>query len=64
MQKFDEMFTSSEPAMLQFQSFGEGGPSQLQMQGVRAHYEAYARWLARQPQEVMRARRVLGLLPG
>ncbi|MBV8619377.1 MAG: circularly permuted type 2 ATP-grasp protein [Curvibacter sp.] len=41
MLKFDEMY-----ARLPM----EGSP-------VRAHYEAYARWLARQPDEVMKARR-------
>ncbi|MFL6692323.1 MAG: circularly permuted type 2 ATP-grasp protein [Ramlibacter sp.] len=34
-----------------------GGMSQTQLQGVRDHYQRYATWLARQPQEVMRARR-------
>ncbi|HEY0883988.1 MAG TPA: circularly permuted type 2 ATP-grasp protein [Ramlibacter sp.] len=29
----------------------------MQVQGVREHYRAYAQWLARQPQEAMRARR-------
>ena len=33
------------------------GVSQVQVQGVRSHYQAYADWLGRQPQGTMRARR-------
>jgi len=56
MQKFDEMFADS-PASFQVQGQSQGGPGQVQVQGVREHYRAYAEWLARQPQEAMRARR-------
>ncbi len=58
MKKFDEMLTQvpdAGPVQLQAQSLG--GMAQSQSQGVRAHYETYARWLAGQPQEKMRARR-------
>ena len=41
----------------QFQSQSQGGQSQVQVQGVREHYRDYAQWLARQPQDAMRARR-------
>jgi len=41
MLKFDEMYTRLPIA---------GSP-------VRTHYEAYERWLARQPAEMMKARR-------
>ena len=56
MQKFDEMFADS-PASFQVQGQSQGGPGQVQVQGVREHYRAYAEWLARQPPEAMRARR-------
>jgi uncharacterized circularly permuted ATP-grasp superfamily protein len=39
---------------MQFQQFDEMNASPEQ---VRAHYENYARWLAQQPEEVMRSRR-------
>ena len=58
MQKFDEMF-ADWPGSFQVQGQSQGGPgqAQIQVQGVREHYRAYAQWLARQPQEAMRARR-------
>jgi len=56
MQKFDEMFADS-PGSFQVQGQSQGGPGQVQVQGVREHYRAYAEWLARQPTEAMRARR-------
>lgn len=58
MHKFDEMFAQlSSSGPLQFQAQSMGGQTQAQVQGVREHYRTYADWLARQPQEVMRARR-------
>jgi uncharacterized circularly permuted ATP-grasp superfamily protein len=68
MQKFDEMYTElTGGGMHQSQSLGGltqsqtlGGMTQSQSQGggaIRAHYQRYAQWLARQPAEVMRARR-------
>src|SRR3954469_16647420 len=58
MQKFDEMFRQlPEAGPLQFQTQSMGGMTQTQQQGVRDHYQRYANWLARQPQDVMRARR-------
>jgi uncharacterized circularly permuted ATP-grasp superfamily protein len=58
MQKFDEMMRQLPDAgPLQFQSQTMGGMSQVQVQGVRDHYQRYANWLARQPQDTMRARR-------
>lgn len=51
MQKFDEMLAQA-PVGFDPLVFKDGS-----IAGVRAHYEAYARWLARQPAEVMRARR-------
>jgi uncharacterized circularly permuted ATP-grasp superfamily protein len=56
MLKFDEMLAQlPQSGTIQFQTQSQGG--QTQVQGMRPHYEAYARWLSRQPQEVMRARR-------
>ena len=58
MHKFDEMYALLPAAgQFQAQSQSQGGQTQSQEQGVRAHYQRYAGWLARQPQEVMRARR-------
>ncbi len=58
MQKFDEMFrVLPDGGTLQFQSQSMGGMAQAQVQGVRLHYERYAQWLGRQPQDAMRARR-------
>jgi uncharacterized circularly permuted ATP-grasp superfamily protein len=58
MQKFDEMFRQlPEGGPLQFQAQSMGGMSQTQVLAVREHYQRYAAWLARQPQDVMRARR-------
>ena len=58
MHKFDEMYAQwPGDGPLQFQSQSQGGPSQVQVQGVRDHYRDYAQWLARQPQAAMRARR-------
>jgi uncharacterized circularly permuted ATP-grasp superfamily protein len=66
MHKFDEMYEQlpeggkaqlAGAGQFQFQSQTLGGQSQVQVQGVRDHYRNYAQWLARQPQEVMRARR-------
>jgi uncharacterized circularly permuted ATP-grasp superfamily protein len=60
MHKFDEMFAQLPAAgtiRLQEQSQSQGGQSQSQVQGVRGHYGDYAQWLARQPQDTMRARR-------
>ncbi|MBE2263249.1 MAG: circularly permuted type 2 ATP-grasp protein [Burkholderiaceae bacterium] len=59
MQKFDEMYeTLPESGGSESQAQGAGGQSQSQSDGkVRAHYEAYARWLSRQPDEAMRLRR-------
>ncbi len=51
MQKFDEMLAQA-PAGFDPLTFKDGA-----IEGVRAHYDSYARWLARQPAEVMRARR-------
>ncbi len=51
MQKFDEMLAQA-PAGFDPLTFKDGS-----IEGVRAHYESYARWLARQPADVMRARR-------
>ena len=56
MQKFDEMF-ADWAGSFQVQGQSQGGQRQMQVQGVREHYRAYADWLARQPQEAMRARR-------
>ena len=56
MHKFDEMFADG-PGPCQVQGQSQGGPGQVQAQGVREHYRAYAQWLARQPQEALRARR-------
>ncbi|HKB53630.1 MAG TPA: circularly permuted type 2 ATP-grasp protein [Ramlibacter sp.] len=56
MHTFDEMY-AQWPGDLRFQAQGQRGAGQLQLQGVREHYRAYADWLARQPGEVMRARR-------
>ncbi|MBI5275687.1 MAG: circularly permuted type 2 ATP-grasp protein [Burkholderiales bacterium] len=42
---------------VQFQAQSMGGMSQVQGQGIRGHYQTYAEWLARQPDELMRARR-------
>ncbi|MCM2251466.1 MAG: circularly permuted type 2 ATP-grasp protein, partial [Ramlibacter sp.] len=56
MHKFDEMYVQwPDPGQAAFP--GSGGPSHVQAQGVRDHYRGYAQWLARQPQEDMRARR-------
>ena len=59
MQKFDEMYAQL-PGTGQSQTQGQG-QSQSQSQGtdanIRAHYQAYAQWLARQPEAVMLARR-------
>jgi uncharacterized circularly permuted ATP-grasp superfamily protein len=58
MQKFDEMFRQlPEGGPLQFQTQSLGGMSQTQVQGVREHYQRYAGWLGRQPQDAMQARR-------
>jgi uncharacterized circularly permuted ATP-grasp superfamily protein len=64
MFKFDEMHaelptgqTQRSGGQIQFQGQSQGGQSQSQVQGVRSHYKAYAQWLARQPEETMRARR-------
>jgi uncharacterized circularly permuted ATP-grasp superfamily protein len=58
MQKFDEMFRQlPDGGQLQFQTQSLGGMTQTQGQGVREHYQRYASWLGRQPQEAMRARR-------
>ena len=58
MHKFDEMYAQLPgTGQFQFQGQSQGGQSQVQVQGVRGHYKNYAQWLARQPQDVMRARR-------
>src|SRR6476661_2614400 len=65
MHKFDEMYSQvAESGPRQFQSQSQsksqgaaGGQAQAQSQGVREHYRDYSQWLARQPQETMRARR-------
>ncbi len=61
MHKFDEMYSQAAltggQTQSQSQSQGQGASGQFQSQGVRAHYEGYAKWLARQSHEVMRARR-------
>jgi uncharacterized circularly permuted ATP-grasp superfamily protein len=44
-------------ANLRARARASSSPPQLQGGDVRAHYQAYAQWLARQPAEVMRARR-------
>lgn len=61
MQKFDEMYAQlpgTGQSQTQGQSQGQS-QSQFQYQGsdIRAHYQAYAQWLSRQPDDVMRARR-------
>jgi uncharacterized circularly permuted ATP-grasp superfamily protein len=51
MHKFDEMLTRlPEGRTIQVQGQGHE-------QGVREHYRSFCRWLARQPEDVMRARR-------
>jgi len=58
MHKFDEMLAQlPATGTVQFQSQSMGGQTQTQVQGVRDHYRTYAQWLARQPEDVMRARR-------
>ncbi len=58
MQTFDEMFRQlPDGGAITLQAQAMGGMAQGQVQGVRAHYERYAAWLARQPQPVMQARR-------
>lgn len=68
MQKFDEMFSHlPAPGQPLFQLAGSQsqvqGTGQSQSQGavsppdVRTHYQTYAQWLARQPADLMRARR-------
>jgi uncharacterized circularly permuted ATP-grasp superfamily protein len=57
MHKFDEMYAHL-PGDGQFQAQSQSqGSAPVRLEGVRAHYQAYAAWLARQPQEAMRARR-------
>ncbi|MBX3587949.1 MAG: circularly permuted type 2 ATP-grasp protein [Ramlibacter sp.] len=59
MQKFDEMYARL-PGTGQTQKQGQSQgslPGPGQDADVRAHYQAYARWLARQPEDVMRDRR-------
>jgi len=60
MQKFDEMYAQL-PGMgqSQSQSQSQGGQSQSQQDPgvVREHYQSYARWLSRQADDAMRARR-------
>ncbi len=58
MLKFDEMYAQLTPQGTG-PSQSQGGQSQSQGsgQGVRPHYEAYAKWLAGQPDTVMRSRR-------
>jgi uncharacterized circularly permuted ATP-grasp superfamily protein len=58
MLKFDEMWKqlpASGPGQSQSQTLN--GMSQSQSQGVRDHYQSYAQWLARQPEDTMRKRR-------
>ncbi|MFD0666412.1 circularly permuted type 2 ATP-grasp protein [Ramlibacter sp. MAHUQ-53] len=50
MQRFDEM-------LARLPGTGAVAFKDGSIDAVRPHYEAYARWLARQPQEVMQARR-------
>jgi uncharacterized circularly permuted ATP-grasp superfamily protein len=57
MHKFDEMYSQTASGKPQAQSQSQGAGNLIQTQGVRAHYEAYAKWLARQSDEAMRARR-------
>ena len=57
MHKFDEMIERLPAGTMQFQSQGAGGQAQVQAQGVRSHYRAYADWLAQQPPNAMGARR-------
>lgn len=58
MHKFDEMFAQFPgTAQIQFQGQSQGSQSQTQVQGVRDHYQRYAQWLGRQPQDAMRDRR-------
>ncbi len=58
MHKFDEMFAQLPGSgTIQWQGQAQGRQSQVQIQGVRPHYESYSRWLGRQPQDVMKARR-------
>jgi uncharacterized circularly permuted ATP-grasp superfamily protein len=58
MHTYDEMFRAPPPTgLVQFQTQSMGGMTQTQLQGIREHYQRYAGWLARQPQDTMRARR-------
>ena len=57
MLKFDEMYSQLPPGNGQFQFQGQSQGGQSQVQGIRDHYRNYALWLARQSQDVMRARR-------
>ena len=58
MHKFDEMYSQLPGnGQFQFQGQSQDGQSQAQSQGVRNHYQSYAQWLGRQPEETMRARR-------
>ncbi|MBI2768756.1 MAG: circularly permuted type 2 ATP-grasp protein [Burkholderiales bacterium] len=58
MQKFDEMYAElPATGQGQAQSQSQGSQSQSQFQNVREHYKSYAQWLARQPEDGMKARR-------
>jgi len=58
MHEFDEMYARlPDTGQRQYQGQSQGGRHPIQVQGVRDHYSNYAQWLARQSQEVMRARR-------
>ena len=59
MHKFDEMYAQLPGAGMAFQSQSQsqGGQTQSQVQGVREHYQRYAQWLDRQPQDMMSKRR-------
>ncbi|MBC7469740.1 MAG: circularly permuted type 2 ATP-grasp protein, partial [Ramlibacter sp.] len=58
MLKFDEMWKQLPASGSgQWQSQSQNGQSQSQVQGVRDHYQSYAQWLARQPEDTMRKRR-------
>ncbi|MGQ3054155.1 MAG: circularly permuted type 2 ATP-grasp protein [Roseateles sp.] len=55
---FDEMNAAVAPSQSQSQSQTQGAaPPVSNNTSIRAHYEAYARWLAAQPESLMRERR-------
>jgi uncharacterized circularly permuted ATP-grasp superfamily protein len=58
MHRFDEMFAQLPPdGAVRLQAQSMGGMTQVQLHGVREHYQRYAEWLARQPAQTMHSRR-------